>query len=117
MLFVGPHRTGETDAVGHARHGEGVTYRVWCERRDIGGAEGFVTEGQAGGTWEREYRCWAEAFPAGVRPQPAGWTLQADDGVPMRIRSVEELNSDTFPVKLRLRCYGSAGPQPQGGQR
>ena len=106
VLFFEPVPTGELNALGNPEFGPPKVYEVWCTRRDRGGSEGFVTDAHVGGTWSREYECWAEAFPFGRRPDER-WKLEADDGIRMRIESIDEVNSDTHPVMLRIRAYRS----------
>ena len=107
MLFLEPNPTGERDRVGQAVYGDPHEHPVWCKRQDRGGSEGFVEENVVGGRWTRRYECWAEAFPAGRRPTTR-WTVQGDDGVPLQIVSVTEMESGPHPVKLAVDCFWSA---------
>ena len=104
VLFLEPRGTGEVDEYGGRVPGPPVEHRVWCERQDGGGAEGYVADTVVGGLWERTYRCYADAFPAGRRPTER-WTMEADDGAALNVREVSEEMSDTHPVVLRVRAY------------
>ena len=106
VLFLEPAPTGERDALGAPVYRDPVGHRVWCSRQDRGGAEGFTAESVVGGDWQRRYECHAEAFPAGRRPTEQ-WSLEADDGVPMAIREVVEMESGPHPVRLAVLAYRS----------
>lgn len=105
VRFLEPNPTGETSPTGANITGEPIPYDVWAERRDGGGSEGFPAERVAGGRWDREYYVRSESFPAGRIPGET-WNV-LDDGVLLAISSVDEEDSVSRRIVLRISAYRS----------